>query len=85
LSIQVSNVQAATVNGDPGRERVIVDEAQRGVMVDGLNRTVRLLYSDSRFHFEVELNGRRLSVGGCITALDDLELVRYDTLETGRS
>ncbi len=81
ISIRVRNVQSATVNSpDPairaGWDRVIVEEEDRTVSIDGVSLGVRTLRSYSVFSFEVVVGNRIVSAAGELDALDTLRIVR---------
>jgi hypothetical protein len=85
LSTRIRNVQTASVNSpDPTirsqYERVIVDEVERDVSVNGAAQRVRLLASHNSFNFHLIAGGRLIHAAGALEALDTLRIERLDEL-----
>jgi hypothetical protein len=85
LSIRVLNVQMARTDTDLQEGwRVIVDEADHDVLIDGAVHRVRVLHSWASFSATFEAGGRRVNVGGGIQLLEGLALRRVDDLSLVR-
>ena len=85
LSMQVLNVQLATLNGKHPSEgyRVMVDDEAGEVTVDGVRYPVRVLRSDRVFRFQLRIEDRTIHVAGHIDALGAVALSRLDSLDEG--
>ena len=83
LSIRVQNVQMASAPQQPSKpesQRIIVQEVEQSVVVDGVDHPVRVLKSDRSFSFELQLDDRVAHAAGMLGTLAGLELVRLDDL-----
>ena len=83
ISIQVANVQMATVNTPETwseHKRVIVEEADHDVSIANELRRVRVLVSYNSFSFEVSAGGRIVSAAGRLHRLQELRIERLDSL-----
>jgi RNase P/RNase MRP subunit p29 len=59
-------------------QRIIVDEAEQSVLVDGVKRPVRVLKSGAMFSFELQLDERVIGATGMLGKLESLAIVRLD-------
>lgn len=85
ISIRVRNVQAATVNSPDWQTRsrwdqVIVEEAERDVLIEDAPTRVRVMVSYACFSFETVVADRIVSAAGELPALDALRIERLDEL-----
>lgn len=81
LSIRVQNVQMASAPQQSltsAWQRIIVDEAEQSVLVDGVKRPVRVLKSGAMFSFELQLDERVIGATGMLGKLESLAIVRLD-------
>ena len=79
----MQNVQMASAPQQPSTpesQRIIVQEVEQSVVVDGVDHPVRVLKSDRSFSFELQLDDRVVHAAGMLGTLAGLELVRLDDL-----